>query len=356
MKATRESITLREQAKVDFPNFPWLSTSDPDGIARFMAQHEWLHPGETITAITKAGDGNMNLTLRVNTTQRSLIVKQARPWVEKYDSIPAPWDRALYEQRFYDRVQSIPEVANAMPKLIAADSASKSLVLEDIVNACDFSSVYQGASLDTATLERLAEFLFALHRGTHGNPDPTFENREMRFLNHEHIFMLPLDPDNGIDLDSIEPGLQAVAQKLMNDSDYTSIVAETGKRYLADGQCLVHGDYFPGSWLNAADGPIIIDPEFCFYGDPEFDLGVCIGHLCLSSHQYADAQAFLNAYAAEDIDHTRIARYAAIEVMRRLIGVAQLPIEQPTRSRCDLLRASHRATLRGHIDELWKDQ
>ena len=32
----------------------------------------------------RAGDGNMNCTVRVTTGTGTLIVKQSRPWVEKY--------------------------------------------------------------------------------------------------------------------------------------------------------------------------------------------------------------------------------------------------------------------------------
>src|SRR2546421_5684303 len=42
-----------------------------------------------------AGEGNMNYTLRIGTSERSFVMKQARPWVEKYPHIAAPWDRAL---------------------------------------------------------------------------------------------------------------------------------------------------------------------------------------------------------------------------------------------------------------------
>jgi 5-methylthioribose kinase len=39
---------------------------------------------------------------------------------------------------------------------------------------------------------------------------------------------------------------------------------------------------FPGSWLKAADGLRVIDPEFCFLGDPEFDCGILAAHLMIA--------------------------------------------------------------------------
>ena len=46
----------------------------------------------------------MNCTLRVTTTRRSFILKQARPWVEKYPQIAAPVERARVEAAFYAAV------------------------------------------------------------------------------------------------------------------------------------------------------------------------------------------------------------------------------------------------------------
>ena len=37
-------------------------------------------------------------------------------------------------------------------------------------------------------------------------------------------------------------------------------VAALGARYLEDGETLVHGDYFPGSWVRTGAGVAVIDP------------------------------------------------------------------------------------------------
>ncbi len=91
----------------------------------------------------------------------------------------------------------------------------------------------------------------------------------MRVLNHEHIFRLPLTAQNAVDLDSISSGLAAVAGELRQDADYCGQVVALGARYLEDGDSLVHGDYFPGSWVRTSSGVRIIDPEFCFLGTGE---------------------------------------------------------------------------------------
>lgn len=339
------------------PEFPWLAVDDTAAVERLLADRGCLAPGERVTTCRTAGEGNMNLTLRVVTDCRSVIVKQARPWVEKYDHLAAPWDRGEVEQRFYARIDSVEGVASRMPRMLYADSDARTMLLEDLGEAGDFSSLYAGGVLSGAELESLAAYVAALHSATRGTDLTGFENRAMRELNHLHIFEFPLAEDNGLDLDSFEQGLSKSTASLRDDAAYRSIVAETGLRYLADGDTLVHGDYFPGSWLRTDDGVRVIDPEFCFAGEPEFDLGVAIGHFALAGLPVEAASQLLTHYVnlAEGmmIDAEWLARYAACEVMRRLIGVAQLPLPPTEGRRTELLQHSRRAAMEGRWSKLW---
>jgi len=350
-------MTLRTEIISTHPEFPWLDPSETTSIEAFLHQRGWIDPDEHVTTCGKAGEGNMNLTLRIATGMRSIILKQARPWVEKYDHIPAPWDRILYEQGFYERIKSIPDVAAAMPELLASDSHARAIVLEDLGAANDFTNVYNGDSLAGKDRQALAAYLAVLHTATREDADPEFVNREMRLLNHEHIFVFPLAEDNGIDLEPFEPELHSSAEELRGDSVYLDRLQETGDRYLADGPCLLHGDYFPGSWLHTPQGLRIIDPEFCYYGDPEFDLGVGLAHLRLAGRGIGEATQFLNDYRAQanelEIQERWIARYASSEIMRRLLGVAQLPIAPSIKTRRNLLADSRRAMTTETIEALW---
>ncbi len=72
--------------KIDTPATTGTTGGDPD-VAAFMAARGWLGPGERVERAARAGEGNMNRVLRVTTTARSLILKQARPWVENMTTI-----------------------------------------------------------------------------------------------------------------------------------------------------------------------------------------------------------------------------------------------------------------------------
>ncbi len=333
------------------PGFPWLDATDVAGLRTFLAQRGWLSSGESLIACERAGDGNMNLTLRVRTDRRSLIVKQARPWVEKYDHIAAPWERGESERWFYERVGAIPAVATHVPRLLASDPDARVLVLEDLAGARDCTPAYAGERLEPGAVDELARVLRALHDGTAGDPPGPAFNRAMRELNHLHCFVVPFDRSNGLTLDRFEPGLASAATALAADASLRARVEEMGARYLDAGGPLLHGDWFPGSWLRTAGGLRVIDPEFCFQGEREIDVGCGVAHLVLARQPPATAQRFLDAYGACDVAAT--ARYAAVEVLRRLIGVAQLPIAPSDGWRSALLARARDAALVGDPTRLW---
>src|SRR6185369_3978544 len=115
---------------------------------------------------------------------------------------------------------------------------------------------------------------------------------------------------------------------------------------LGSGPCLLHGDYFPGSWLRMADGVKIIDPEFCFFGPPEFEIGVMLAHLYLARQPEDTIAAVVDFYRARAPLEERLARqFAGVEIMRRLVGVSQLPLPYGPEEKEELLHRSMRMTM-----------
>ncbi len=345
-------MSLRAEWMRRHPEFPWLDATDAPGVAAFLARRGWIAAGETVMRCERAGEGNMNLTLRVHTDRRRVVLKQARPWVEKYDHIPAPWDRSLAEQRFYARAATLPAVASRMPALLAADETACALLLEDLPGARDLTSLYAGDGIANDEIDALAAWLRALHDGTQDRVADGFANRAMRALNHEHCFVVPFATPPAVDLDAFEPGLGAAAVRIAGDGTTRALVDELGRRYLRDGRVLVHADYFPGSWLRTDAGLRIIDPEFAFPGDPEVDVGCALAHFALASQPVAAGERFLAAYGGAEA--ALVARYAAVEALRRLLGVAQLPLPRTDGARAALLERARRALHDGDVLRLWR--
>ncbi|MSU63829.1 MAG: aminoglycoside phosphotransferase [Pedosphaera sp.] len=334
------------------PELFFLDASEFLSLECFLRSLKVLMANETLRAIARAGEGNMNCTMRVTTSSRTLIVKQSRPWVEKYPQFSAPWDRALREREFYEIVATVPSLAGAMPRLLACEREARILVFEDLGTGGDYSGSYRGESFQTEEIDALAKFLSRLHRmfeqaGSH----PALPNREMRTLNHAHIFEIPLNRDNGLDLDRLQPGLQSSAEGLRGDAAFCREVRRLGtEMYLVDGPCLLHGDFFPGSFVRTHGGPRVIDPEFCFFGRPEWDAGVFLAHLWLGGQPAALRDQWRRAYhAPTGFDDALMIQLAGVEIMRRLIGYAQLPLSSSLAARKSLLDLSHELVLRPSI-------
>lgn len=62
---------------------------------------------------------------------------------------------------------------------------------------------------------------------------------------------------------------------------------------------LVHGDVSPKNILHGPSGPVLLDAECAWYGDPAFDLAFCSAHLLLKTvWKPAHAEAYLASFAA----------------------------------------------------------
>jgi 5-methylthioribose kinase len=297
----------------------FLDADDPNGVAAFLARRGWIEPTEKLISVDTAGQGNMNYLLRVATSVRTFILKQSRPWVERYPEIAAPFDRAVVEAEFY-RLVAGTEVAACMPKLYGFDEESRILWLEDLGTMEDCSSVYSASPLPSCERQQIYRFLSLLHSVRSG-----LANRAMRTLNHFHIFVLPFQSNNGLDLDRFTLGLQRVAKRVKASNFLLNRVTELGRIYLADGDYLLHGDCFPGSWLRTSCGIKIIDPEFGFAGPREFDLGVLAAHERIAGFSPKPSLPESHYAQWKELDLKLVRGFAGVEILRRLLGVAQLP-------------------------------
>lgn len=307
----------------------YLDPEHSEGLAAYLVRCGFIPPGERIKNLSKAGDGNMNCTVRVRAAGQSFIVKQARPWVEKYPQFPAPWDRAIREAEFYACIAQEPALANRMPRLLYADDESRVLILEDMGDGGDYTSIYRGQSLHLTDIQALADFLTILHRESKNWPNAaTLANCEMRQLNSQHVFFIPFQADNGLDLDRIHLGLQAMADKLKRRQELVSTIHSLSEPYHRGGTSLLHGDFFPGSFLRSTAGLRVIDPEFCFWGNSEWDPAVFIAHLFMARQDPQIIRQFLARYQPPSShDDQRMLQWTGIEILRRLIGYAQLPLD-----------------------------
>jgi aminoglycoside phosphotransferase (APT) family kinase protein len=112
-----------------------------------------------------------------------------------------------------------------------------------------------------------------------------------------------------------EPGIPAV---FANDDTFEAIRIEpylraTGRAHpklasrfdalapatLRTKRALVHGDVSPKNILQGPHGPIFLDAECAWFGDPAFDLAFCLNHLLLKgAREGVDRMPYLAAFSA----------------------------------------------------------
>lgn len=320
-----------------------LQQDKPRQLQDYLQKQGWLPYDENIENVEIPGAGNMNVTLRVKTAQRSLIVKQSRPYVAKYPQVKAPAERILREGEFYHIISGNPTLANYMPKLIGMDEENYTMALEDLGSGADFTFLYHvNEELEIPILAELIHYITTLHgninRKSHQNE---LSNHAMRELNHEHVFKLPFMANNGFNLNDVQPGLARVARPLQNDAALRREAHKLGELYLNDGQTLLHGDYFPGSWLHCRGKAKIIDPEFGFFGFAEFDLAVMQAHLKMAAQPDYIVEKAVALYQEKlPLDESLLKKFTGIEILRRLIGLAQLPLTLKIEQKKLLLEAA----------------
>jgi 5-methylthioribose kinase len=321
-------MTARDQFAALHPTVFFVDEQPTPTLTSLLVSNGWLRPDDPIRAVEKPGEGNMNVVVRVRTDRQSLILKQPRPWVQKYPQVAAPMERIAVEAAFYGALAGQATLSAYAPKLIGFDEAHFLLALEDLGAGTDFTYLYQPRqTLHTEALTALTQFLVALHTlpTTDGSAGTFPDNRAMRLLNHEHIFRFPFRTDTGFDLDTVQPGLQVLAAPLRANEALKNRAEQLGETYLQPGPTLLHGDYYPGSWLSTPSGTRVIDPEFGFRGRAEFDLGVMLAHLKLAGQPPVAERHVLTHYIAAHDPALRRA-FTGIEIIRRLIGLAQLPL------------------------------
>jgi len=310
-------------------------------LQEFLESKKWLNPQEKISAISKPGEGNMNVVLRITTNQRSFILKQSRPYVQKYRQIEAPLNRIEVEYRFYESVQGAYLSAH-IPAILNFDQKNYLIQMEDLGQCHDMTSCYADRKISFQILEKLVNISKAIHKV--GNVRNFPENSTLRQLNHQHIFVLPFMEDNGFQLNDVQQGLQELSLPYKKDKAIKAIVNKLGDMYLSKGNVLIHGDYYPGSWMQLENEVYIIDPEFSFIGFKEFDLGVMTAHLLMATMDASSLATVMKLYK-EEANNNLVSQVAGIEIMRRLIGLAQLPLQRTIEEKDYLLQLARKMIL-----------
>ena len=291
-------------------------------LQRYLFTKGWLQENEQLLRTEKPGEGNMNVVIRIHSNLRTFILKLSRPFVQKYQEVKAPIERVDVEYEFYRTISS-DTLKTHLPEALAFDKNNHVLMLEDLGLCDDMTFIYETKKVAHTTIGKLVDILKELHKTPITKDFP--DNYELRKLNHQHIFVLPFLTDNGFSLNEVQDGLQALSEPFKTNENLKKVIGDIGEKYLSSGQILLHGDYYPGSWMTNNDRIHIIDPEFCFAGFAEFDVGVMSAHIIMATMNFEYLESICDLYGT-GLKYNLVKKITAIEIMRRMIGLAQLPI------------------------------
>ena len=250
-----------------------------ENLADYLAQLG-LFPHGAALELSPAGDGNINWVQRVQGEDRSFIVKQARPALEKFPEYEAPTERIACEAGWLERARAH-DADGLCPEVLHFDLENRVLVLEDLSESERMDdALARGATLGEAPL-RIARLLGRLHAATRLEPASelanAFANDGMRQLHGEHIFVLPFTPNDF----PMPPETRAAAERIQQDGTLGETAARAYERYLRPEGALVHGDVQAGNVLLVDGRPKLLDAEIAHLGDPAFDVGTLLAHLVL---------------------------------------------------------------------------
>ncbi len=296
--------------------------------------------------ITPLTGGVSSLIVRVDTRRGPLCVKQALPALKVASEWLAPQDRSHAEVAWMRVVSA--RWPQAVPSLLGEDAASYCFamswlpphaypvwkaLLRDGGSAGDAGADHAQQRRDEAdgiadfthirhapsVAAQVATLIAAIHAGTAGDAALA-----ARFATDRNFHELRLDPYFGAAARA-HPDCATVLQQLISDTAACKLA-------------LVHGDISPKNILVSREGPVILDAECAWYGDPAFDAAFCLCHLlakCLwrpahRPHYLAAWDAFCAAYLdgvrweAREAIAARIALLLAAILLARVDGKSPL--------------------------------
>ncbi|HMN86168.1 MAG TPA: phosphotransferase, partial [Bauldia sp.] len=236
-------------------------------------------PGAGVAAERLTGGVSSDIW-KVAAGGRTFCVKRAMGKLAVKDDWFVPVERNRYERLWYETAGArVPGVA---PRVLAADDAAGFFAM-DWLDPADhrlWKAELLAARVDIAFAVTVGRQLAAVHGATAGDAGIA-----AAFPTGALFEALRLDPY-----------LRATGRR---HPDLAAALDRLADRTAATNVALVHGDVSPKNIMAGPAGPVFLDAECAWYGDPAFDLAFCLNHLLLKGLARPDAAAaFLASFDA----------------------------------------------------------
>jgi 5-methylthioribose kinase len=229
-------------------------------VLAFLHRAGLAAPGEAPAATALTGGVSSDIW-KVELRAGPVCVKRALPRLRVAELWEAPVERNRYEWRWMQVAARI--APGSVPRVLAHDEAGVfAMEYLDASRSPLWKSELRAGRADPAFARRVGERVARIHAATAGDPSMAAE----------------FATDEGFRAIRLEPYLVATARR---HADVAAQLLQLAERTAATRTALVHGDVSPKNILVGAQGPVFLDAECAWYGDPAFDLAFCLNHLLL---------------------------------------------------------------------------
>jgi aminoglycoside phosphotransferase (APT) family kinase protein len=284
-----------------------MSGAEPQArVQEFLLRHGLMQPGEDAILAPLTGGVSSDLW-RVSLPGRTLCVKGALARLKVAHEWLAPTSRNRVE---YEWLQFAGSVApSQVPQVFAYDGQAGLFAMQFLPSG-DYpvwKDQLLAGQVDPAAARAVGDLVGRLHSASAKDPSAAGK----------------FATDGNFDALRIGPYFRVTARANPDLADrIEGLAAATAGTHLA----VVHGDVSPKNILLGPHGPVLLDAECGWFGDPAFDVAFCLNHLLLKAIILPDHTAELHHSARLLLDGyaQHIGWEPAAELMGRVAALLPL--------------------------------
>ncbi|BET97357.1 S-methyl-5-thioribose kinase [Xenorhabdus taiwanensis] len=256
--------------------------------------------------IQEVGDGNLNLVFIVSGKEKTIVVKQALPYVRAAgESWPLSPVRAHFE--YHALIEEKKVAKEYVPDVYFYDEKMSLFVMEYLSQHIILRNCLIAGEKISHFAEDIGIFLAntLFHTSDIGMAGKNKKNLTALFVNNHELCKITEDliftePYFNAERNNwTAPQLDDEIDSIWQDRALIQAAMQYKYQFMTQTQALLHGDLHSGSIMVTPNSTKVIDPEFSFMGPMAFDIGNYIGNLLMAYF----AQPALRENHAQCVDY-----------------------------------------------------